>query len=317
MSDLIPPIPADLPSRLMRRAHLLSDFLVVANAGGIRQAADTMHISQSALTRRIQDLEGALNVTLFERTPRGMTLTSFGQALHHHASVIALTCKYATGEMDDLRDGESGELRIAAGPAWAYALVPDAVARMQAEHPRVQVTLISQMNDSTLPMLSSGKLDLVLGGLPSPSDRDPQLTYEPLLQIEHHIYAHQTHVLHDASSVKPHDLQNFPWIWFVEAVTARTLVASYFKRARLTMPEAAVETSSVQFGFRLLQHGSHLMVLPSTLRDLAMEKGLAPLPLDGTIGRYTAGLMYRASARRLKAFQSFCKAISTELETLQ
>ncbi len=313
MTDLIPPLPMGLPSRLMRRAHLLGDFLSVAHAGGIRQAADKLHVSQSALTRRIQDLESALDVALFERTSRGMSLTPFGRALLHHASIISLTCKYALGELGDLRDGEAGELRIAAGPAWAHALVPDAVARMQAAHPKVQVTLINQLNDSTLPMLSSGRLDVVLGGLPPAKARDPQITYEPLLQIEHHVYAHRSHPLQRLDRVKAASLQDYPWIWLVEAVTAREWVAGYFRRARLSMPVAAVETSSVQSGFRLLGHGRHLMVLPSTLRAPGAQHELSALRLDGVIGRNTAGMMYRSSARRLKAFEAFREAIRTEL----
>jgi LysR family transcriptional regulator, regulator of abg operon len=66
--------------RLARRAHLLPDFLAVARAGGIRQAAEQVAITQSALTRRVQELESALGVSLFERSVLGMRLTPFGEA---------------------------------------------------------------------------------------------------------------------------------------------------------------------------------------------------------------------------------------------
>ncbi|WP_159594820.1 LysR family transcriptional regulator [Hydrogenophaga sp. BPS33] len=309
MNESVPPFPAQVPSRLMRRAHLLGDFLVVANSGGIRQAADKLHLSQSALTRRIQDLETTLEAELFERTARGMTLTPFGEALLHHASIIALTCKYALAELGDLREGEAGELHIAAGPAWAYALLPDAIAHLQAVHPKVRVTLINQLNDSTLPLLSSGRLDVVLGGLPPPKLRDPQIAYEPLLTVEHLVYAHESHPLHQREQVRAADLVAFPWIWFIEAVAARDLVKKYFQRARLPMPAAAVETSAVQLGFRLMQHGRHVMVLPSTLREIGAGHGLRPLKLQGTLGRFTSGMMYRPSVRRLKAFEVFRGAI--------
>ena len=317
MKELVPPSPVHIPSRLMKRAHLLGDFLVVANTGGIRQAAERLHLSQSALTRRIQDLETTLEATLFERTSRGMSLTPFGQALLHHASIIALTCKYALSELGDLRDGEAGELHIAAGPAWAYALVPNAVARMQAMHPKVKVTLINQLNDSTLPMLSIGKLDVVLGGLPPVKERDAQIAYEPMLSIEHQVYAHQSHALHRKAKVRAADLAACPWIWFLEAVAARDLVGKFFQRSRLPAPAAAVETSSVQMGFYMLQHARHVMVLPSTLRDIGAVHGVHPLKLDGSLGRYSAGMMYRPSVRRLKAFEMFRGAILVELAALK
>lgn len=313
MTQLHSPSALPAPNQLMRRAHLLGDFLVVAAEGGIRQAAEKIHISQSALTRRIQDLESALGASLFERTSRGMSLTPFGEALRHHAQLVALTCKYAVSEVGDLLEGEAGELRIAAGPAWAYALVPDAVSRMQAAHPKVQVTMTNQLSESTLPMLSSGLLDVVMSGLPPPRERDPALRYEPMLKIEHLVYARQGHPLHKLATVRAADLQKHPWIWFVEAVTARELLSAYFRRARLPMPGAAVETSSVQFGFRLMQTGNHLMVLPSTLIELAEQRGLAPIKLDRSLGRYVAGMVYRPSVRRLKAFEAYRDAIAVEL----
>lgn len=314
-----PPIaPSEaLIGRLMRRSHLLADFLAVAESGGIRQAAHQLHLSQSALTRRIQDLESALDTTLFERTSRGMTLTPFGRALQHHANTVALACKYAQSELNDLRDGESGELRIAAGPAWAYGLVPDALARLQVAHPRVRSTFISQMNDSSLPMLSAGKLDVVLGGLPGTGERDPQIRYEQVLRIEHVVFAHHSHPLLGRPQVTAHDLVKVPWIWFVESVTARQSATQYFQKARLALPAASVETSSMEFGFRMLQHGQHLMLLPSTLRGIAADRGLSPLKLERSIGHYTAGLMYRPSALRLKSFVAFRQALLDQTQRFQ
>ena len=117
------------PARLLRRSHLLGDFLTVIAEGSIRQAADKIAISQSALTRRIQDLEEGLGANLFERTSRGMTLTPFGEVLKHHAQLVAITCQYAVSEISELLEGEAGELRISAGPAWAYALGAQALYR--------------------------------------------------------------------------------------------------------------------------------------------------------------------------------------------
>ena len=97
------------PVRLLRRSHLLGDFLTVIAEGSIRQAADKIAISQSALTRRIQDLEEGLGASLFERTSRGMTLTPFGEVLKHHAQLVAITCKSAANEISELLDGEAGD----------------------------------------------------------------------------------------------------------------------------------------------------------------------------------------------------------------
>ncbi|MCB2041263.1 MAG: LysR family transcriptional regulator, partial [Rhodoferax sp.] len=72
---LAPPTTVQSAPRLLRRADLLRDFLAVVNAGGIRAAAEQVHLSQSALTRRVQELERLLDVQLFERHALGMRLT--------------------------------------------------------------------------------------------------------------------------------------------------------------------------------------------------------------------------------------------------
>jgi len=152
--------------RLLRRADLLRDFLAVVNAGGIRAAAERVHLSQSALTRRIQELERLLDVQLFERHSLGMLLTRFGEVLRHHAQLVDLNCHYAVSELEDLRDGGAGELRLAAGPAWDAALVPDAIVAVQKTFPKIRFFVTDRHNDSTLPLLRDARIDLVLGAIP-------------------------------------------------------------------------------------------------------------------------------------------------------
>lgn len=311
------PSPVQLPpfqaARLMRRSHLLGDFLMVAAEGGIRQAADKIAISQSALTRRIQELEAEVGASLFERTSRGMTLTPYGEVLKHHAQLVAMTCHYAVSEISDLLEGEAGELRLSAGPAWAYSLVPDAIAALQSERPKIRVTLLNLINQFSMPMLSSGLLDVVLGGLPPVPLRDPEIQYETLLEVEHLVFADEKHPLNQIEGVEPAQLCAHPWIWFTTGAASRELMGAYFERAGLKAPSISVETSSAESVFRLMQQGNYLMLLPSTSRATAAHHGVRPLRLKTVFGRYAAGMMYRPSVMRLKAFTSFRNALLRKL----
>ena len=243
-----------------------------------------------------------------------MTLTPFGEVLKHHAQLVAITCQYAVSEISELLEGEAGELRISAGPAWAYALVPDAIAAMQATRPKIRVTLLDLINDVSLPMLASGLLDVVLGGLPS--TRDPQLEYEPILEIEHLVFANKKHPLSQHAVVTAAHLTTYPWIWFTTGAASLDLMVSYFQQAGLAPPSAAVETSSAQSAFRLMQHSSYLMLLPSTSLGTAEHHGLRPLSLQRSFGHYEAGMIYRPSVRRLKAFMSFRNTLLSKLSSI-
>jgi len=216
-----------------------------------------------------------------------------------------MNCGYAVTEMDQLLTGVSGQLRIAAGPAWAYGIAPAAVAAMKAKVPGVHVMFTGRMNEATLPLLDAGQLDVVLGGLPDVDDRKPDLAYEPLIEVEHQVFARQDHPLHLKRKVTVSDLAACPWVWFAEAVSGRRLLEAQFDAAGLKPPPESVTTTSMHFGFRVMADSRHLMLLPSTLSGPARVEQLKPLRLGAQVGRYVAGLMYRPSILRLRAFAEF------------
>ena len=296
------PLPSAKGTLLLRRADLLRDFLAVVAQGGIRAAATSVHLSQSALTRRIQELERELGVELFERHSHGMRLTRFGEVLRHHAQQVDLACQYAVSELDDLRDGGAGELRLAAGPAWAYALVPDAISTVQSSFPKTRFLVSNRHNESTLPLLGDARIDLVLGSLPEQNRRDPAITYEPVLDIEHCVFARASHPLHGHPGLHPRDLRKARWIWFAESVSTRESFHAWYRRARLAPPESAIEITSVQAAIRLMQRADYVMVLPSTLEPVLAEHHLRRLAIGTPIGHYSAGMMYRQSVLRLRVF---------------
>ena len=90
-------------------------------------------------------------------------------------------------------------------------------------------------------------------------------------------------------------------------------MGAYFERAGLKAPSISVETSSAESVFRLMQQGNYLMLLPSTSRATAVHHGVWPLRLKTVFGRYAAGMMYRPSVMRLKAFTSFRNALLRKL----
>ena len=181
---------------------------------------------------------------------------------------------------------------------------------MQAPRPKLRVTVLDLINDVSLPMRASGLLDVVLGGLPS--TRDPQLEYEPILEIEHLVFANKKHPLSQHAVVTAAHLTTYPWIWFTTGAASLDLMVSYFQQAGLAPPSAAVETSSAQSAFRLMQHSSYLMLLPSTSLGTAEHHGLRPLSLQRSFGHYEAGMIYR----RLKAFMSFRNTLLSKLSSI-
>jgi DNA-binding transcriptional LysR family regulator len=118
---------------LLRNAALLRDFLAVAGAGGVSAAAQTLGVSQPALTKSIRRLEAHYGLALFERRARGMALTPFGDTLLAHAKLIDAQCRFADAEMQAFTQGAGGRLRIGAGPFWGATVIPLAIVRLQQQ----------------------------------------------------------------------------------------------------------------------------------------------------------------------------------------
>src|ERR1700744_4243460 len=97
-------------------SRLLRHFLGVVEKRNISAAAETLHISQPALTRSIRQLERAVGVPLFERLPTGVALTKQVEVLSRRVKLMELEYRHALAEISALEQGMAGTLRIGGGP---------------------------------------------------------------------------------------------------------------------------------------------------------------------------------------------------------
>ena len=116
-------------------SRVLRNFLTVADVGRITTAAESLNVSQPALTKSIQKLEAEVGTKLFTRVPKGMQLTQAGEILAHHARVMENEYRHATMRIAELSGAEQGGLRVGAGPIWLVRILPPAVAEFQKSHP--------------------------------------------------------------------------------------------------------------------------------------------------------------------------------------
>lgn len=138
-------------------------FLEVARHGSFTVAARALGWTQSAVSRQVASLEAALGGgPLFDRLPRGVRLTEAGRLLVPHAESVAAALHDARRELDALREAAGGRLRFGAFATADAALVPHALARFRARHPRVRVTREEGFTPALLERLTAGHLDLAV-----------------------------------------------------------------------------------------------------------------------------------------------------------
>ncbi|MCL8013349.1 LysR family transcriptional regulator [Streptomyces sp. AS02] len=141
----------------------LRAFLEVARQGSFTVAARTLGWTQSAVSRQISSLEGALGgAPLFDRLPRGVRLTEAGRVLVPYAEAVAESLHGAVRELAALREVAGGRLRFGAFATADAGLVPQALAAFRARHPRVLVTREEGFTPVLLDRLTAGHLDLAV-----------------------------------------------------------------------------------------------------------------------------------------------------------
>src|SRR5690348_7977636 len=116
-------------------------FLAVADAGNVSRAAQRLNITQPALSRQIQDLEGELACRLFDRIGRRIILTRDGEEILEGTTRLLADAEALAERARALAGGEAGVLRIGATPQFTEAALPEVLTRYALTHPGIEVQL--------------------------------------------------------------------------------------------------------------------------------------------------------------------------------
>ena len=146
----------------MLQLSRLKVFVEVAKQGSISAAAEQLSYTQSAVSQQIAALEAETGVTLIERLPRGVRLTTAGRTLLAHAEGILGRHTAAEADMEAIAGLRGGQLRMASFPTAGATLMPLAIAMFRAQHPEVELTLAEGEPEEIAPRLYAGEFDLAL-----------------------------------------------------------------------------------------------------------------------------------------------------------
>lgn len=157
----------------------LESVLVVAETLNFRRAAEQVHISQPALTRRVQAAEQKLGARLFDRSTHGVALTGEGLELVPIARRILSEFRDSLSDLSEFIAGRSGLVTIWALPSVAAALLPRAVRMFHANHPKVRINIRAASARQVTEAVIAANADLGISvALPQAS---PSLQFKPLL----------------------------------------------------------------------------------------------------------------------------------------
>jgi DNA-binding transcriptional LysR family regulator len=139
--------------------------VALAEHRNFARAAETLYITQSALTRSIQALESRVGAKLFDRGPREVTPTMLGELVLRHAAALELASRDLQRDIELAQGVEIGDLRIAAGPFAGAVLVSNAVGALSVTHPRLRVEVVIGPWRELPERLRQREVDLMVGDL--------------------------------------------------------------------------------------------------------------------------------------------------------
>lgn len=146
----------------MRHLYLYRCIVDVARRGSIRKAAEYLHLTPSALTRKIQDFEEELGTAIFERLPQGMRLTDAGELLIRHIQNQNADFELLLTKISDLEGLRRGHVSVAAAQAFVDSVLPEEIASYRREHPRVTFSVEGRDNLRGISALINYEADLAL-----------------------------------------------------------------------------------------------------------------------------------------------------------
>ncbi|MFG1785205.1 LysR substrate-binding domain-containing protein [Rhodococcus oryzae] len=268
--------PRLLDGRLKLRHLVLVDALT--RQGSVVGAAAALHVTQPVATRSLHDLESILGVELYERGPRGITPTIFGEAFTSHARAVIAQLTQAGRHVVELADADRGTVVVGTHLAGSNVLLPGAIARLKVERPLLTVIVREGTPETLLVELEAGRVDLIVGRLTSPTDESAirDTLYEESVEL----VTRARHPLAELDSLTLADLADYPWILPGVETSLRRELEEFFARNGMPLPENRVEATSFLTVRQLLIETDMIAVLPSLIpRDDARLTTL-PVTLD-------------------------------------
>ncbi|HBZ05833.1 MAG TPA: LysR family transcriptional regulator [Massilia sp.] len=195
-------------------------FVAVAKTGNFTLAAQSLHVTQSALSGLIKELEQTLGARVVDRSTRKITLTDIGRELYPLFSQMIDDLDGALANVADHTQLRKGIVRIAAPQLMCCTLLPEAIAAYRAGLPDIEVRLADSEVDSVIARVLSGESDIGIGPEREPT---PLLEARELFEMPFALVFPPGHPLEEAERVTWQDVTRFPFIALQGQFTERLL----------------------------------------------------------------------------------------------
>lgn len=276
-------------------------FVVIAELGGFSKAAEHLHVTQTALTRRVQKLEAYLGLRLLDRTTRYVELTAVGREFLPQAKAIVGEMTLAVGRLKDMSKNARGSFTLACVPTMASHVLPAAIRRYMQSHPGNRVRLIDTTAFEVRDAVLHGQAEIGIG---IPTERHPEILETPLLEEPLMFFCREEHPLSKRESVTWSDMRETELV-VVSSMTATRVFMDYQLAKRGISLSGAYEVQHHATAISLVAAGVGTAILPASTLEEGARPGVCRIPLVSPVVKRKITLLRRKNSTLSPAANAF------------
>ena len=287
----------------------LNSLVAIAETGSLVRAADQLSITQPAVSKTLAELEDIVGRRLFERTPRGVKLTSAGRVLLRYAGSTLRSIREGLESISGETAAEAPTLLIGALPNVAATVLPPALLRFADHLPHARVTVRTGSNAQLIAALRQGVLDVVIGRLAEPSDMQG-LTFEQLYMEPLVLVVRPRHELARRRRATAATLRDWRLVLPDAGTRIREAADRFFIASGMSLPQRTIETIDVSFGRSYVLQSDAVWCVPlGVVQDDLAQRTLVRLPIETRVTEGPVGLTQRVDRLPSEALQRLVEEV--------
>jgi DNA-binding transcriptional LysR family regulator len=282
-------------------------FLKVAELGSFTRAAAELHVSQSALTVQVKQLEDELGLMLLDRNKRGVTITAAGRDLLGPLRRLIVDTEAIIGHARDISAVKTGTIAVAALPSIAADLLPRAMRRFLHASPDVRITVHDVVADRVRELVAARTVDFGLG---TASRRDRDIRATALYDDHLAAFVPAGHALAKQNAITLRELSECELILPNRESSVRRMVEVAAARSH-TPITVRHETNFMPTALALVRRGLGISILPESAAS-ANSEDIVRVPITKPLGRQIS-LLQRADRTLSPAAERLVQVIRNEI----
>jgi DNA-binding transcriptional LysR family regulator len=306
---------SDLPFTLDQ----LRILKAIAAEGSFKRAADSLYVSQPAVSLQVQNLERQLDVPLFDRGGRRAQLTEAGHLLLEYGDRILALCQETCRAIEDLQNLQGGTLIIGASQTTGTYLMPKLIGVFRHAYPEVAVQLHVHSTRRTCWSVVNGQVDLAIIGGEVPLELQSTLEIAPYAEDELALVLPIFHPLAQKDTVQREDLYRLGFITLDAQSTIRKVIDQILVRGNIDprLLKVEMELNSIEAIKNAVQSGLGAAFISVSAIEKELKLGaLKRVNIENVVIKRTLSLILNPNRYRSKASEIFIAKILPQLSTL-